>query len=331
MSHLRRFALPCVCLALVAATTLHGAESSKESINRLANALQADGELWLKGQEVPAALDYQLRAVAVTDDNVNLLTDAINTPRKDPLNLYVANRLMKPLLRAKGEVIAKAVPAIMQFRLKAGDYKEPPVYSQDELRAMTQPTPAEATSRRLATSAASGPALTIAQKKKLEHDRPIIYHNQQLYEFEKAYFRLLILANSHKYDQEVIDSLRQTHDKGLVTFFDIVEAISDEAGKMSRERASWYHKELLGLLESLRLQKKEYSQPGNVQLSAEENSKVPMLEGYPGIPLAKAANLLASQSGLPARRVPTSQEVDAGKMKDRPSGGPLPRSTRPGI
>jgi hypothetical protein len=313
--------LTCLAGVVMVSTTLHAADVSQAEYDNIVRQLQADAELWIKGEDVSRQSDARLKGIIYTKQTVPMLAAALKMPRKDPVNLYVANKLIAPLLRAKEQVVADALPAVKDIYTQAGDYNDPPVYSQPELDALTQ-TPAQSTSAATTQGTAGDLPLTTRQKQKLAKDRPIVYHDQQLYELQKAYAHMLILANTRDGDQEVITLLKQMNEKGLETFFDINDYLAAQSGYMNQERGKLFYETMVEMLNSLRLVKKQYAMLSQLQLSATACSSIPKNMEYPGIRLGKTVNLLASAAKSPAQKVPTSQEVDAGKMNHAPSAAP---------
>jgi len=294
---------------------------SKEDMDAIVKQLDEASDTWVKGEDVSPSPDAKLKAIECDDQTVPLLAGALsNTGRKDPQNLYVINKLLLPLMMAKSDSVVKIVPAAGEAYRSAGGYQDFPRYSPEELKSYQAPSD---------SSAASQPGGVLArQQAKLDKERPIALHNQQLYLLEANYARLLLYADTPQCDDDLLNLLKQTESKGVWTYADILLAIREEARSFSKDRAKKYYDALAKLGAQLRVKKKAYLKPDEGKLIAGDNSNPGAKLDYPGIRFIEALNVVAAKAGEPGYKVPTPAEIDGGGGP-RPTGRPSPRPAPP--
>jgi hypothetical protein len=294
---------------------------SKDAIDAIVKQLGEASDLWVKGQDVSPSPDSMVKAIDCSDQTIPLLAGALkNTGRKDPQNLYIANKLTIPVMMAKSELIAKIVPAVGEAYRSAGGYKDFPKYTAEELGSFKTPKSSPATSAPAGSSE--------RQQSKLDKERPIALHDQQLYLLEIGYARLLLYANTPEFDDELLGLLKDTESKGILTYADILTAIREEARRFSKERAKKYYDVLAKLGADLRLKRKTYTKPDDAQLAPDDNSHLGTKIDYPGIHFIEAMNVVATKAVEPAYKVPSPAEVDRANGP-RPTRRPTPRPAPP--
>lgn len=306
----------CACVSLRAE------EFTQAQMNNLVKQLEDAAAAWQDGKTYEGDPDLTLSVLIYDEKSVSFMTAALKAERMDPLNLYVANRLFKPLLKAKSDVILKALPNVSTFVKDFGTYKEFPQYSPEVLKAYRT------------TAAAGQPPLTAKQvelaqqlqAKKLEKERPIALHNEQVAALQVTFTRVLVAAHTDKTDDQVIAMLQDALEKRQWLYVDIVAAVSEQAEKMNDKRAQKYYDVFAKLATDLRLKKDSYAQPDQAKVQADANTTIPTKVDYPGIRLTKALNVLATSAKDPAKapayKVPTEKEVDAAQHGGTP--GPTP-------
>ncbi len=327
MKTMIRLAVGLSCL-MAASAVLTADAVSKEEIQALAKQIETDADTWLAGKVVEVGPEGKLRSISYDAQTVDLLLAQLSAGRKDPVNLYVANLLISPLLMAKDEVVAKALPSLLAFRDKAGKYNEMPELSAAQLAALKE-TDGSAT-------ATSGPstqpssAASKLQEAKLAKERPLALHNQQLYLLEQNLAVLLLYGNDKKFDQQLLDLLKEAIAQQSWTYTDILSALRQQAGKMGQERAKVFYDALVELGDEHRLDKKVFRKLGMVKLEPADNSVIPQVTEYTGQRLVDAANILASAARQPAHKVPTKAEIDKANAKPSPGAAtpkPAPNPT----
>ncbi|MFB3891220.1 MAG: hypothetical protein ACE15C_04260 [Phycisphaerae bacterium] len=312
----RRLAIALAIFGSVFARAAAAEEFTKDDMDAVCKQLDDAAEAWIKGQDVPIGIDARLKAIECNDKTVPLFTAALGMARKDPANLYAANKLVLPFLMAKSEPIAKIVPAVTKIYGAAGGYQQFPTYTPDQLKDYQMPSPPPA------SQAAAN--IRKRQDAKMAAERHIALHNQQLYRLELSLGRLMLYANTKECDQQLIDLIHDTEEKGVYTWVDLVSSVREEAEKMGKDRAKVFYDALVKMGSELRLKKKTYLKPAEFTLSPNGNSTLATSVEYCGIRLFEAANVIATTAKTPAFIVPTKQEVDkgSGPRPTRPPRGP---------
>ena len=336
----------CICIAFGCLVTWAGPGAapaaaqgvSQEELTTIAKQVEVVAKAWLSGkldddQESYRMMMRGLKGVTYDEGSIDALSAVINAPRADPIDLYVANKLLGPLLLAKSDVILKAVPAVKKFDQRVGKYMPLPVYSEENLKPFAYP---EGASREQKA------AVDQRRKEKLDKEKPIQLHNEQVGLLKKTACELMVLAADANEDQELFQTLKKMEAQGLWAYSDIAEIFRSEARRMPEDRAKalydpcetlWNH--LREEMEQKKLAQKTYADPGTVVLKPAENSTFTQHEDAPTARLLKLINQLAPMARMPALKDPKGGGGrEAPKPKpDRPrlpgSGTDKPKTDRP--
>lgn len=309
-------------LLLACATVALGQEAAtapadRSQIEALAEDLERMAGEYIQGKDSAEGLDRRLRQLAYDDKNVGEVVKVACLVRPDPQNLYVANRLLRPLLMAKSATVDAALPALRKFRNGQGSYERLPRYSDKELAALQMPD------GKVDPKAAAN--IRNAQSAKLAKDRRVAMHNEQLAAFETLYARLLLMANNKEADREVLDILKENEDDLALVYTKILDVVREESERMEQARAKWFYDELLAMADELRLERKDYLQVDKIKLEPTANSVMATQKDYAGIRLYKAVNVVATLGRCPALKVPTEKQIDDEIRRKQPK----PPATRP--
>ncbi|MHC4982577.1 MAG: tol-pal system YbgF family protein, partial [Planctomycetota bacterium] len=238
--------------------------------------------------------------------------------REDPIDLYVANRLLRPMLMAEAEVIQEIVPTalLIQSRARFKPFVEFPreKLGRKKLPVHREEVPEEQFLEELAE-------LERGQHRKREMDLAVAKHDTQAAILKVTAAKLLIYANSLPHDTRALDMLKAEERAGRATFLTILEEISAEASRMDQKRARGYYDYLKRFGLSLRAAVKNYTDYTKPVILAEANSyfqKAPAEKNYcPGITVMETVNIFAPVANLPAVKVPTKAEIISQAMLNR--------------
>ncbi|MFB3892409.1 MAG: hypothetical protein ACE15C_10360 [Phycisphaerae bacterium] len=305
-------------LASMPADDAAPAAPSKADMDALVKLLDGNAAAWLAGNPVDAKADDRLKALAYDGASLALLSAALETQRSDPANLYVANKLIAPLLTAKPETILAAIPAIRKFEASAGDYKPFPRLDYNELKALQPPAGAD-------DDAAKARKL---RDDKVARERLILLHNQQLAAFQLTLAKLMFLANDRAMDQALVAYLAKFVREGVQVYVDILDYIKSQAVVMEKERARFFFDALAALGKDNLLAKKPLTDPAGAKIQSDSNTAVPSRTDYVGIRLIEAADIFASLAEQEVIKPPMQEEVDAaGKPAPTSAPAPTPKAT----
>jgi len=303
----------CVLVALTAggaSIVQAAAPTSSGQIAALVTHLKADADKWVKGQ----LGDRQLRTTAVkiksiTYDakNISTLTPLIRsvTSRSRPESLYVMNRLLRPLLMAKPDVIRKVLPIIGTVHRSAGRYKAIPERLRKVSR-MKAPTRVMSSDAIVAAIAAT----QVGTGGKGDQVHEIRLWNAEVHLLKMTIYGLIVFAEETRSDRELFAMLQAGESRRLHAFIDICETVKKHVRSLGKTRAIAYHKAFVSLGGRLRAAKGSYVKHYEYRTVKDKLTPV-AVNDYPGIRLLTTANLLAPVAGKSAVVVPTPQQVEA--------------------
>ena len=194
-------AVALLACTAVGTSTAQGAKAiSAIELKALADHLKTDAAAWAKGE----LGDREVRATAIrlkkATYDVTSATALIQyvrsiTSRSTAEDLYVVNRLLRPLLMAKSDAISKTLPTIRIANRGAVQYKPIPAYLQkvEKKAAITS------TNDRRLTPDAVVAAIAATQRgasDKLKKLQALKLWNTEVHMFKMAVYELLIFAAS---------------------------------------------------------------------------------------------------------------------------------------
>ena len=304
-------------LAFVVAPGLAaGAEGiGKEELDKLAKEVEASAELWFEGKPETAELDQKLKGVTYDAESVPPLQAQLLLRRKDPIDLYVANKLLRPMLMAKPEVIKLILPAVM------------PIQARATVRPFQKFDPAKVQRRKMPDYGKQVPsekvfADLIEMEKgryvKSTQDSLTAGHNTQATMLAVTTAKLLIYASTPEYDGRVVRLLGTQEKSGSTSFLEMLEALRNESDKMDEKRAAEFYDDLRRLAYSLNKTVRSYTDYTKPVIKDEADSHYPQAphakDLCPAILVTEAANVFAPKANLPALKVPTRQDILANAL-----------------
>lgn len=318
MKTIHRVAIGCLTVILAAGATARAEEEGirAAALEELVKRIEEVAEIWRQDRpdadtEPQAVIDLERRIKAVTYDekSIEAFSKQLKTSRKDPVNLYVANKLIAPLLLAKTEVVRKALPTVRLFQARFRRYSPLPKHSARFLRSLQYPKGGQRKSQEHMLRIIA--RVDKAREAKLARERVILLHNRQVFRLETMTVKVMVLADDPEEDRKIIAMLTAAEKQGSWAYAEIVAILRAQAGKVSPQRAEFFYDALSLLGEKLHWERKSYTHPCDAALKANENSTFVKKAGYPGVRLLGTANQFAPAARQPALKTPTKKQVDA--------------------
>jgi len=302
----------CVFAAVTACSTsiAHAAApTTPAQITAFATHLKTEGVKWAAGELGDNELGLTARMIkGITYDtmNVSTLTPLIRsvTGRSKPESLYALNRLLRPLVMAKGDVIKKVLPSIKTFHTSAQRYRPIPLRLR-KISRMVAPMGK-------ATPDALVAAIAATQANNTNHAqlREIKLWNQELHMFKMTLYELIIFADDSRADRDLLMMLQASLVGKAHAFIDICETVKKHVRTLEKSRAETYHKSFVSFGGQLRAAKDDYVKQYEYKVQKDLLTPVTVSD-YPGIRLLTTANLLASVARKSAVVVPTKEQIEA--------------------
>lgn len=269
--------------------------------------VQAAAELWDKDDPNDLLADAH-KTVAYTSQSAALFKDAASGLRAGAA-VFVAAKLLAPLLNSNTETIRQALPIVKSLHGRLGRYKKLPTYPAGLLRALKLPDkpPRGSAERNLKALA----QFSERRHKKIQAEAKVIRYNVQAVELERICIRLLLKVKQPSEDQRVVGHLAQLEKKGDSTYQNVVEAIKLEAATMSLDRAGMLYDSLLELGTRLALVESNYVNPTDARIYTDQNSVFARPRCQPGLDILGAVNALAPVAQKPKVKLPDKAEVTA--------------------
>ena len=286
-----------------------------DELNEMLPAIEMEARAWARSTRAPRKVVHRLHEVWYDQGSLASLRTALETPRQAPADIFVANRLLAPMINAKPKVIAEAMGMIHTISERIAVYKELPVYTDAELKAMAPEVDAPASVKKEASKQR-------AEKRKQELE--VQKHNLQARELRAKVFRLMVLARNREEDALLLKALVVSEKNADWMYADILEAIRSQAKKMSQARGKVLYAGLRIFWDDLRKiggsGKKNYVDKGSVLIYKETNSK---FTTHPDV--AKTRTLAVINQVASAARMPALKDPKAKPTKTKPTKKPKRR------
>jgi hypothetical protein len=209
---------------------------TQEKLNGIFKKLEANGELWLKDEQIPADAKVDLNSVRFDKDSAAYLEPILRSSRREPSRLWAINKLLNRLQQADAETIQAVLPAVkaLHGRIK-GTYRSFPKLTDRQADSLKLPPYDE----RITTAFIMGRMALLDKQRdaKVAREVPLAKHNEAVYDLEKNTYRLMCLAGDPREDTACAKALFVEEGRGNAIFITIADAISEHARKMTPERA----------------------------------------------------------------------------------------------
>ena len=320
-----RWRIAVVALAACMTVGASGARAagaiSAVELKALADHLKTDAAAWAKdelGDREVRATAIRLKKATYDATSATALIQYVRsiTSRSTAEDLYVVNRLLRPLLMAKSDAIGKTLPTIKIANRGAVRYKPIPEYLRkvDKKKAIMTSTSSQRMTPDMVVAAIA--ATQRGASEKYEKLQALKRWNEEVHMFKMAVYELLIFAEDGRADTELMMLLQAGEAQGMYAFLDICEIVKKHVRTLDRKRAVVYQKGFASLGARLRVKKGDYAKYYEYRQAGDK--LVPVTQSdYPGIRLLQTANLLAPVAGKSALVVPTPKQIEEYLKKRR--------------
>ena len=304
-----------VCLITCWASSARPAEIEgirQGELNALAKELKTYAAAWADGElrdEDVRAIAKKLKGVTYDEKSAPLLRVRLSKLTRPPEDLFVANRLIRPLLLAKTSVIRLVLERVERVHGRMGQYLKPMEFTPEQVKRLQLPTYQEdvsADDMMLAVAASQE-----LRQRKLRIDNEAKRNNQEVYELRKTLCVLALLANKTKRDRQLLARLRTLKGQKAWLLVDLIQLIGQNARSMDEKRAEFFYNTFVRDGVRLRLVSVKLIRPFDITFVPTATSKIVSTFQHPGVLYLQSANLLAPVAKQPAVNVPDSSVVAA--------------------
>ncbi|MCP4379102.1 MAG: hypothetical protein GY794_23385 [bacterium] len=288
-------------LAMVSPSVVLGDGAMRiDELREVAKAVEAEAEAWVSSTNTGKKVKHQLRNVWYDKGSIGPLKTVLEEERKSPNDIFVANRLLSPMINAKPEVIAEAMGMIHTITERLGQYKPLPTYNDEQLRGLQLADDAPKSRRDLVEK---------RRAEKLEKETAVQKHNSQARALRAVVYRLMIRARTAEEDALLLKALVVSEKNSDWMYADILEAIRSEARRMKEPRAKVIYAALRSFWNDLREAggaSKEYVDQGSVKIIPEANSQFVTHKDVAKNRTLTVINQVSSAARMPALQDPKS-------------------------
>ena len=305
----------CALVAFVSPPEVRGEGAMRiDELKELVTVIEAEAEAWATSSRINMKVSHQLRNVWYDKGSIGPLRTVLEAERKSPNDIFVANRLLSPMINAKSSVIAEAMGMIHTVAERLARYKPLPTYNKEEISGLQLADDAPKSQRDQVNKRRAE-----KRKKELEVQK----HNEQARALRAVVYRLMIRARTREEDARLLKALVASEKNGDWMYADILEAIRDQARRMSEERAKVIYEALRTFWNDLRAsggRSRNYVDQGSVKIVPLGESQYTTHPDVAKNRTLTVINQVASASRMPALRDP--------KTIKKPGKTP-PKKTRP--
>jgi len=305
----------CALVAFISPSSLWAEGAMRiDELKELVEVIEAEAEAWASSQRLNVKVVHQLRNVWYDKGSIGPLRTVLDEERKSPNDLFVANRLLSPLIYAKPLVIAEAMGMIHSVSERLAKYKTLPTYNEEELKGLQLADDATKSRRDVVEKRRAE-----KRKKELEVQK----HNEQVRSLRGVVYRLMIRARTAEEDARLLKALVVSEKNGDWMYADILEAIRSQARRMKEDRAKVIYDALRAWWNELRAAggaKKTYTDQGSVKIVPLANSQYTTHSDVAKNRTLKVINQVASAARTPALRDPKNIKKPRKRGKSGKSG-----------
>jgi len=259
----------CAFVALVSPAAARGDGAMRiDELNELVKGVEAQASAWANSKRPNLKVTHFLRNVWYDQGSISPLRTVLSVERPSPNDIFVANRILGPMLYAKPKVIAEAIGMIRTVSERIAVYKDLPTFTEEQLEAMA---PEADSPKSVLVKAAKRRA------EKFKEELAVQKHNQQARALRLLVFKLVVRARSREEDARLLATLVESEKKADWMYADILEAIRSQARKMSQPRGKVFYDALRSFWNDLRTREgsgaRTYVDKGSVEIVKESNSK----------------------------------------------------------
>ncbi|MDP7287165.1 MAG: hypothetical protein QGH94_04145 [Phycisphaerae bacterium] len=293
----------CALVAFVNPAPVRGDGAMRiDELNELVKGVEAQAAAWARSKRENAKMSHNLRNIWYDQGSINPLRTVLEVERPSPNDLFVANRILAPMINAKPKVITEALGMIHTVSERLAVYKDLPTFTEAQLEAMAPPTDAPKS------------VMDLARKRrgeKKKEELAVQKHNQQARALRLLVYRLMVRARSREEDTRLLKALVVSEKNSDWMFADILEAIRSQARRMSEQRGKVLYGSLREFWNELRAGEgsgaKTYVDQGSVEIVSGSNSKYTTHSDIAKKRTLTVINQVASAAKMPALKDPKAK------------------------
>jgi len=282
-----------------------------DQLEELVKGVEAQAAAWAHSKRQNLKVTHFLRTVWYDQGSISPLRTVLSVERPSPNDIFVATRILSPMLNAKPKVIAEALGMIHPIAERLAVYKDLPTYTEAQLEAMAPPSDSPKS------------VLDLASKRRAEKAKEELLvqkHNNQARALRLLVYRLMVRARSREEDQTLLKALVVSEKNRDWMYADILEAIRSQARKMSEARGKVIYGALRTFWNDLRAGEgsgaKTYVDKGSVEIVKGDNSKYTTHTD-----IAKNRTLTVINQVATAAKMPALRDPKAKKPAKKPKNG----------
>ena len=309
----------CAWLSFVSPSRVLGEGAMRiDELKELVEVIEAEAEAWATSTRLNIKVTHQLRNVWYDKGSINPLRTVLEAERKSPNDIFVANRLLSPMVYAKHSVIAEAMGMIHSVSERLAKYKTLPTYNEEELKGL-----------QLADDAPKSLRDRVEKRRaeKRKKELAVQKHNEQARALRAVVYRLMIRARTPEEDARLLKALVVSEKNGDWMYADILEAIRSQARRMKEPRAKVVYEALRSFWNDLRAAgggSRNYVDQGSVKIVPLANSEYTTHPDVAKNRTLTVINQVASASRMPALRDPKAIK----KPREKPAKKDRTRRTK---
>ncbi len=280
---------------------------TKSTLQTLAARLEANARLELEGKPIDPTTEAALKNVVYDDLSLGFLKEVLAEKREAPVHIYVAERLIWPLVNHPVSIIRQGLPIAEAYKSKFAEFKDLPRYSKEQLALLTVD---ERLKDNKAAYERARQRAEAARAEKRQKEREVMLHNKMAHRMHQTVTALRIRSNQKSADEKLLADLKQYEEEGSYLFVELLQDMRAEANYMPKPRAELYYDELSKLALKLKTKRAHYAHPSKADLADTGNSRFESKRVYPGIRLLEAVNRVAVPARKPALKVPRQRDID---------------------
>jgi hypothetical protein len=283
-----------------------------DELKEIVKAVEVEAEAWARSAYTGGKVTHRIRNVWYDQGSIGPLRTVLEIPREKPNELFVACRIISPMINAKAPVIAEALNMIHPIADRLAVYRELTTYTEAQLEAMA---PAEDASKILKDRASK------LRAEKRKDDLDVQKHNGQVRALRAIVYRMMVRSRNRDQDTLLLKALVASEKNADWMYADILGVIQSEARKMSEARGKVVYAALREFWNELRVVegsgKKTYVDKGTVEIVVESNSKFATHSDVAKKRLLKVINHVATAGKMPALRDPRYKKTKKKKTSTK--------------
>ena len=186
----------CALVSFVGPDTVLGEGAMRlDELKEIVKAVEVEADAWARSSYTTGKVKHRIRNVWYDQGSIGPLRTVLEIPREKPNELFVACRIISPMINAKPAVIAEALGMFHPIAEQLAVYKDLPTYTEKQLEAMAPAEDASEADKDLASKLR-------AEKRKDELD--VQKHNGQVRALRAIVYRMMVRSRNRDQDTRLL-------------------------------------------------------------------------------------------------------------------------------